>query len=295
MSQDKQDPELKETLQGKTELSQRYRRSSREQPPAHLDEAILAASRRAVKSRPHLASSPFSSDWHVPVSLAAVLALCITLVVTMQERPVDNALQPPAQVQPAAAGGEEQKYDARTNVPVKLEGKVMREQDAMAPAAGLAGRREDSGAYGPTASDIATVREQPLSPEALQKKKRAESALRPLRQKKNALRREMGANEKIIAPTVMAKPETALPERRVSREYAERMALGISSKEPLAKPEEWLKSIDQLWKQGNKQEAAGELKAFMRSYPGYPVEKLKIVLAESLLKSVVNDFTDRPE
>ena len=54
-------------------LSMRYRQAAVEMPPGHLDKAILSASRKAVRPRSRLAFSPFASDWHVPVSLAAVL------------------------------------------------------------------------------------------------------------------------------------------------------------------------------------------------------------------------------
>ena len=84
-NQDKDERELEEYLQGDSTLSKDYQRASAEMPPTYLDEAIMATSRKSAKSRPRLAFSPFSSDWHVPVSLAAVLALCVTLVVTMQE------------------------------------------------------------------------------------------------------------------------------------------------------------------------------------------------------------------
>lgn len=67
------------------QLSNLYGQTGREQPPAHLNDAILAAARRETASRPHPAYSPFSNNWRVPVSLAAVLVLSIGLVNLMDD------------------------------------------------------------------------------------------------------------------------------------------------------------------------------------------------------------------
>ena len=64
MSQEKHEQELQDYLQGDSELSKTYQLASKELPPAHLDDVILAASRQAVKSKPYLAFSPFASNWH---------------------------------------------------------------------------------------------------------------------------------------------------------------------------------------------------------------------------------------
>ena len=75
-----------------------YRQSATEQPPAHLDEAILAASRKAVSAKCHRAPSrllrsltlprpaaPFSGRWQLPVSIAAVVMVTVLLVPLLQE------------------------------------------------------------------------------------------------------------------------------------------------------------------------------------------------------------------
>jgi hypothetical protein len=84
MSQDKQEQEFEAYLQGDSKLSTSYQKASSEQAPAHLDDSILAASRRAVQSKPRYAFSPFASDWHMPLSLAAVLVLSVSVIVTIQ-------------------------------------------------------------------------------------------------------------------------------------------------------------------------------------------------------------------
>jgi len=102
MSQDKHDQEFEEYLQGDSALSTRYQQSSSEQaPPGHLDDAILAASRREVKAKPGYVSSPFSSNWQMPLSLAAVLVLSVTVIVTLQYDHDDIHLTKPTVEQPS--------------------------------------------------------------------------------------------------------------------------------------------------------------------------------------------------
>lgn len=86
------------------DVSRRYRELAREEPGGHLDAAILAASRRAVGSRPGGVRR-----WAGPVSIAAVLVLGIGVSLRMQmEQPGVETAMPqsipaaePPQVQPA--------------------------------------------------------------------------------------------------------------------------------------------------------------------------------------------------
>lgn len=74
-------------------LSRRYRALAREEPPAAIDAAILAASRRAVGARPGGARR-----WVGPVSIAAVLVLGIGVSLRMQqERPGIETAAPTAE------------------------------------------------------------------------------------------------------------------------------------------------------------------------------------------------------
>ena len=104
MSQNKPEQEFESYMEGDSSLSRDYHSASSEQAPEHLDAAILAASRRQVKSRPRYAFSPFASDWHVPLSLVAVLVLCVTVVITMQQENDDVYLTTPIQYQPLSPG-----------------------------------------------------------------------------------------------------------------------------------------------------------------------------------------------
>lgn len=75
-----------------------------EEPPAALDAAILAAARRGVDARPqlvggdgHTSIPPLRAkrNWYVPVSIAAVLVLSVSLVTLVHEEKGDELAQPP--------------------------------------------------------------------------------------------------------------------------------------------------------------------------------------------------------
>jgi len=98
-------------------LDRVYRAGEREEPPAHLDAAILAAARREVGAGPRAASARLRA-WRVPVSIAAVVVLSVSVVTLVREegggtlerpaampetlKPVETAPAPPAAAPEAA-------------------------------------------------------------------------------------------------------------------------------------------------------------------------------------------------
>jgi len=70
-------------------VSQRYRELGTEEPPRHVDEAMLAASRRAVHVHPAPLVPPTGRRrWYFPVAAAAIIMLSVAVTWHMQlERP----------------------------------------------------------------------------------------------------------------------------------------------------------------------------------------------------------------
>jgi len=95
MTDDNSEQEFEKYLDGTSDISHAYKKQAQEQAPQHVDDAILAASRRAVNSKTKIAFSPFSSTWQVPVSMAAVLILSVGLVFTLQEQTGEGRIQVP--------------------------------------------------------------------------------------------------------------------------------------------------------------------------------------------------------
>jgi hypothetical protein len=82
------------------QLAAAYRALEPAAPPPVLDDAILAAARRAVSARPRAAGAPFAGRWQMPLSIAAVVVVCVSLVTVMRDEGGDLT-QPPRAEAPA--------------------------------------------------------------------------------------------------------------------------------------------------------------------------------------------------
>ena len=95
----KDDKELNDYLEGKSDISNHYRASNKVEPSAHLDEKILSAGKQAVTDTKQKSKVVFhKSPWALPVSIAAVVTLSVSLVVTMRQETetCEYLLNPPA-------------------------------------------------------------------------------------------------------------------------------------------------------------------------------------------------------
>jgi len=167
-------------------ISQRYRELGAEEPPRALDDAILAAARRSASS--------WSKRWAVPLSLAAVVVLSVTVTLRIQHEQPEIAAPAPAVQIPAKPAADivakaapdraKPKVEAlaklaepRTFVPDPLPSTAPAAAPAPAASAsgavaGLAGERE-------MRADVARDRPRPLAAsEAMAK--RAEAPARVL-------------------------------------------------------------------------------------------------------------------
>lgn len=81
MTHDANNPQQERDAQ----LAAAYRAGAEEAPPPALDDAIRAAARRAVGARPQAAGAGPMRRWQMPLSMAAVLVLCVSLVAVMRD------------------------------------------------------------------------------------------------------------------------------------------------------------------------------------------------------------------
>jgi hypothetical protein len=159
-------------------LARVYAAGATEEPPPALDDAIRAAARRAVGAGPAMAGAAPRArrNWYVPLSVAAVLVLSVSLVTLVKQEKADDLAEPPRVSAPAPA-------PAPVAAPVpKVEAPVVAASDArleQAPASGAAAarREERAKASAPVAENQARSRDDQLAaPAAMAKATEAQRA-----------------------------------------------------------------------------------------------------------------------
>jgi hypothetical protein len=85
-NKEQNDKELNDYLSGNSDVSKAYRASNKIEPSSHLDNAILSAAKEAINDTKEKSKVVFhKAPWVKPVSIAAMVTLSISLVVTMQQ------------------------------------------------------------------------------------------------------------------------------------------------------------------------------------------------------------------
>jgi hypothetical protein len=233
-------------------LSQRYRELPREEPPRHLDDAILAASRRAGASRPAPLVAPTGRRrWYFPVAAAAiiVLAVAVTVHVERQQHDLEVAEAPVAPAPPF----EEQ-------------------PQAQAPA------REQALAREPASKREAFTPDPKPAPSEKKSAPRHDARLSDL--------------YKAPAPPEPASPPAAAPtpppveaQARGRAEARSAMGEGRAATDSIAasaarSPEQWLQGIAELRRQGRHDEADRQLAEFRRAFPNYRISEAMLEKVE---------------
>lgn len=298
MNNQQADAELAHYLTGQSNLSDLYQAQAQDEPSLEIDQAILAASRRAVKSRPRSILSPFGNHWAVPTSIAAMLVITVTLSVMMKEEIKDPlAIESPIleQTAPApspvpaldsAAGSvtrsapkEAQPALEKKTKPVLAEPlpqKPLAEQ--LPPDTSQFNRaiKQDystNSAAGVATEDKVEDRKAfPASNAAPQKKETANNTeAESLAVQPNAI----GS----IAKSLSAKPSASAASTQKGKANQEastggkreRMEADTALKLTPSSPEVWLDHIRQLQAEGQWSEAEASLRRFKQYYPSYPI------------------------
>jgi len=212
-------------------ISGRYRELPREEPPRALDDAILAASRRAVDARPAPLVAPTGRRrWYVPVAAAAVITLAVAVTLHVQhDRPSEEVepVTPPMKVQQVP----------RVEAPRRIQKPAAQPFTPEPP-------RADS-----PASAAAAAPARPASEET-----------RELRAQRDEIA-SAGTRERAANMQGASAPAPAAAAGKVS----------VLSRLAQQSPEQWLQGIADLRRQGRHDEADKELAEFRKRYPDYRI------------------------
>jgi hypothetical protein len=261
MSPDERDDELlEEYLKGDSALSRLYREVADEQPGAGLDARIRARAHDNLAPSRRVAHSPFSRNWMIPTSLAAVFVLSVSVLVLMPQPTEVPSLEdggatdsiPEAAIRrdlPAATAEAEQRSGAGTPAQASKRRKQASDNDDSAGSAGFA-----SGA----------------------RKAAEEDENAPAQERKEQTRQiqRLSADE--------AQSPSAAPAALESAGRATADPLPMPATAVRDDPRAWLRFIEALLDERNPDGAKSNLRAFRSRYPDFPLPASLVPLATSL-------------
>ena len=212
-------------------LRTRYRELGSPEPPAALDQAILASARRAVAPRA-------SQRWAMPVSVAAVLVLAVGVTLRMQQEqpgiesavPNEYSAPPPApapEPPPSAPARELQSQSPAAPPPASEPAPAAKATAPIPPASQMRQRAADDAAPGPAPGAK-------LGAEAkveAQAKVEAEAKVEVKKEKADRNQADPKPFADAVAPATTAPPMTAPPpgERPAFAEKPQRMERSAAS------------------------------------------------------------------
>lgn len=274
--------------------------SASQQPPARLDDAIRAAARRAVQAGPRRSADRFRR-WSVPLSLAAVITLSVTVVTMMREEggdrldfgsadlqtlpprpaaqpeapspgPADTVRQAPEErkqeIPPPAASAERRMEALQSSPPAAPAAPVERPQAAKKSAPLLAESRErDRPAATPPAEMAALGQSAAPAASALADSAAREDRAAPAAPAPQALRRSAPA----AAMTDAGRAEESMAAKQASSTGASALAKTRGDalwqdleQQPAGK---WLERLRELRRDGRNEDFARLAAEFRRRFP----------------------------
>jgi hypothetical protein len=250
---------------GDPKLQSAYRALGAEEPPRALDEAVLAASRRALKVHPAPLVAPTGRrPWFVPLAAAAVLALAVGVTLHMQmEQPGVESPEPankpsaPAARDTAPGAAQDTQLARKKEEPVV----AVAERAAVPPKSTA---RSQAEAFPSSAQDRAVAENR--AAEAAPARPAAAAAPAPPMEAPALAKRADAASEVGSAAGSVAAPPAPAAAPAMRAMQRERIA---EERTAAPTPEKELERITELRKQGLHDEADKALAEFRKRYPDF--------------------------
>jgi resuscitation-promoting factor RpfA len=264
------------------QLSGLYRAAATQDPPQRLDAAIQAAARRAVGARPRPADASFLRAWRVPVSIAAVLVLSVSMV-TLTVR----------QKSEQAAGERLMEPALTASAPVLRTDPAPRAADV--PSAPSGAQNQHDAPSAPRAADRNAAAARPKMAEAVPSAApptapapgyAASSGPGVLAERRMApvTEEDTVSTQAARKPASSAAPGSTQQMARSQAQFSHSEGLADSAKTSDApgvaewiraydkeQPGKWLEKIQMLHREGRTAEAGEMLAEFRKRFPGHPL------------------------
>lgn len=268
------DKAFNEYLKGDSELSRRYRDSARLEPPEHLDDAIIAAGRDALKKPGRNVVRLLPRTWYKPVSMAALVVVCVSLVFTMYD---ETGPQQQFVETPGSNASAEQKMDKQFRS-TEMADEILREKQSVTitPGESVTGLLEEqtpSLDSDKAAAGIIQMEDVRTQTDEIREGNGSDSPATSEAGKLESRQREPAAtsSRKMISLDAMENYAPASEPGRDEKTEAD-----------------WLAEISELWQTGKKEAAVANLEKFLQTYPDYPREDIVKQLPDEFDPSVLN-------
>ncbi len=272
------DRELNNYLNGNSELSNRYRASNKQETPSYLDDAILSAAKEAVnvsnkikqKTKPGFHKAP----WVKPLSIAAMITLSVSLVVTMQQEAG----------QPLINESDIEMFDSASMIKESAISETrLSSDDASAMRVIESGKNKDERVAVPASASAA-------SGSAVNRYRAEEKTEAPKARLKAIPAKKMQLKEK---PLLEAAEDRAVAEEEGLRSTPSGAmfddVVALKQDREISMQEKALIKIKVLWEKGELVKARQAYEDFTRDYPGVATASIKESLGISIYNGLLED------
>jgi hypothetical protein len=261
-------PEDHELEKMSSEVSERYRAGVEDEPSARLDAAVLAAARRELEQPRQ------RRNWQMPVSIAAMLVIGVSLVLLVRdnEPPLPSLDRPAADEAKLAQPAPPQlamKTQPKARADYLREDRPSRERSTRPHREPIV--QEEMAAMPENAASGESVQPASAPPAPAPAAPAMAGRAKTVEQERSRI-----GESAEVSPSKKAKAlGDAATESRVSAQTSRKE----DSAPGLVQPQDWLRKIDDLLRDGKDADAREQLLGFRRQFPNYPLsERLQALL-----------------